>query len=333
MLSQTKLIAEPWDCGPGGYQVGNFAPGWAEWNDRFRDTVRSFWKGDEGMLADFAARITASGDLFNNRGRRPYASVNFITAHDGFTLRDLVSYNDKHNEDNDENNQDGTDNNLSWNCGVEGPTDDPAINALRMRQMRNFFATLLLAQGTPMIVAGDEFSRTQHGNNNAYCQDSEIGWVNWDLDEDGQALMAFVKRLTRLRLAYPILRRSRFLVGDYNEAIGVKDVTWLAPDASEMTVEQWEDPHGRCLGMLMDGRAQVSGIARPGAEATMLLIVNAYHDVVPFTLPAVPEGDYWSCLVDTDRPELRKAQHLAFDTVFEVKGRSLLLMVLQREED
>ncbi|MNP07778.1 Glycogen debranching enzyme [compost metagenome] len=313
--------------------MGNFAPGWAEWNDRFRDTARAFWKGDEGQLADFAARLTASGDMFNNRGRRPYSSVNFITAHDGFTLRDLVSYNHKHNEDNDENNQDGTDNNLSWNCGVEGPTDDPAINALRMRQMRNYFATLLLAQGTPMIVAGDEFSRTQHGNNNAYCQDSEIGWVNWDLDEEGQELLAFVKRLTRLRLAYPVLRRSRFLVGDYNEAIGVKDVTWLAPDGSEMSVEQWEDPHGRCLGMLIDGRAQVSGIARPGAEATVLLIVNAHHDIVPFKLPAVPEGDYWSCLVDTDRPELRKGQHLQFDSTFEVKGRSMLLMVLQYDEE
>ncbi|NER60319.1 glycogen debranching protein GlgX, partial [Pseudomonas sp. MAFF212428] len=333
LLSQVKLIAEPWDCGPGGYQVGNFAPGWAEWNDRFRDTVRAFWKGDEGQLADFAARMTASGELFNRRGRRPYASVNFITAHDGFTLRDLVSYNDKHNEQNDENNQDGSNNNISWNHGVEGVTDDPEINALRLRQMRNFFATLLLAQGTPMIVAGDEFSRTQHGNNNAYCQDSEIGWVNWELDDEGSALLKFVKRLTKLRLAYPILRRSRFLVGDYNEAIGVKDVTWLAPDSNEMSVEQWEDPQGRCLGMLMDGRAQVSGILRPGADATLLLIVNAHHDSVAFTLPDVPQGEYWSCLIDTDRPQLRKAQRLAFGSVFEVTGRSLLLLELQRDED
>jgi len=333
LLSQVKLIAEPWDCGPGGYQVGNFAPGWAEWNDRFRDTVRAFWKGDEGQLADFAARMTASGELFNRRGRRPYASINFITAHDGFTLRDLVSYNDKHNEDNDEDNQDGSNNNLSWNHGVEGPTDDPEIKALRLRQMRNLFATLLLAQGTPMIVAGDEFSRTQHGNNNAYCQDSEIGWVNWELDDDGAALLKFVKRLTTLRLAYPVLRRSRFLVGDYNEAIGVKDVTWLAPDASEMSVEQWQDAHGRCLGMLMDGRAQVSGILRPGADATLLLIVNAHHDTVAFTLPGVPEGEYWNCLVDTDRPHLRKGEQHAFASEFQVSGRSLVLLELYRDDD
>ncbi|MBF8774164.1 glycogen debranching protein GlgX [Pseudomonas fulva] len=333
LLRQVKLIAEPWDCGPGGYQVGNFAPGWAEWNDRFRDTVRAFWKGDEGQLADFAARMTGSGDMFNNRGRRPYSSVNFITAHDGFTLRDLVSYNEKHNEDNDENNQDGTSNNLSWNCGAEGPTEDAEINALRMRQMRNFFATLLFAQGTPMIVAGDEFSRTQHGNNNAYCQDSEIGWVNWDLDEEGQALLAFVKRLTRLRQKYPVLRRSSFLVGDYNEAIGVKDVTWLAPDGNEMSVEQWEDPNGRCLGMLIDGRAQVSGIARPGSESTVLLIVNAHHDTVPFKLPSVPEGEHWSCVMDTDQPQLRKPKDLPFDSSFDLTGRSVALMVLQHSEE
>ncbi|TDF81546.1 glycogen debranching protein GlgX [Pseudomonas sp. H9] len=333
LLSQVKLIAEPWDCGPGGYQVGNFAPGWAEWNDRFRDTVRAFWKGDEGQLADFAARMTASGELFNRRGRRPYASVNFVTAHDGFTLRDLVSYNDKHNEDNDENNEDGSNNNLSWNHGVEGPTDDAQINALRLRQMRNFFATLLLAQGTPMIVAGDEFSRTQHGNNNAYCQDSEIGWVNWALDDEGTALLKFVRRLTKLRLAYPILRRSRFLVGDYNEAIGVKDVTWLDPQGNEMTVEQWQDNHGRSLGMLMDGRAQVSGIQRPGADATLLLIVNAHHDSVTFTLPQVPEGEHWNCLIDTVRPQLRKGERHAFESLLEVSGRSLVLLELEQIDD
>ena len=333
VLRQVKLIAEPWDCGPGGYQVGGFAPGWVEWNDRFRDTVRTFWKGDDGQLADFAARMTASGELFNQRGRRPYCSVNFVTAHDGFTLRDLVSYNQKHNEANDENNQDGTNHNLSWNHGVEGPTDDPEINALRLRQMRNFFATLLLAQGTPMIVAGDEFSRTQHGNNNAYCQDSETGWVNWDMDEDGKSLLKFVKRLTKLRMAYPVLRRGRFLVGDFNEDIGVKDVTWLAPDASEMTIEQWHDRHGRCLGMLMDGRAQVSGIRRPGADATLLLIVNAHHDVVNFTLPQVPEGESWNCLLDTDRPLLRGREPWAFDSEFPVTGRSLALFELEREEE
>ncbi len=330
VLRSVKLIAEPWDCGPGGYQVGNFAPGWAEWNDKFRDNIRAFWKGDEGQLADFANRMTASGNLFNQRGRRPYASVNFITAHDGFTLHDLVSYNDKHNEDNDENNQDGSNDNRSWNCGVEGPTDDPEINALRLRQMRNFFSTLLLAQGTPMVVAGDEFARTQHGNNNAYCQDSEIGWVNWDLDEDGKALLAFVKRLIKLRQSYPILRRSRFLVGDYNEALGVKDVTWLSPSGEEMTIEQWEDPNGRCLGMLMDGRAQETGIRRRGSEATLLLLVNSHHDGVNFTLPEVPEGLNWTSLIDTNQPEIDGKDQFEFGSEYTVTPRSLLLFELQK---
>lgn len=332
VLRSVKLIAEPWDCGPGGYQVGGFAPGWAEWNDRFRDTVRAFWKGDDGQLADFAGRMTGSGEMFDQRGRRPYSSVNFVTAHDGFTLRDLVSYNDKHNEENDENNQDGTNNNVSWNHGVEGPTDDPQIKALRMRQMRNFLATLLFSQGTPMIVAGDEFARTQNGNNNAYCQDSEIGWVNWALDEDGAGLLKFVKRLIKLRNAYPILRRNRFLVGEYNEAIGVKDVTWLDADAKEMSDEQWEEGHGRCLGMLLDGRAQPSGIRRPGADATLLIIVNAHYDVVDFTLPQVPEGEYWDCLIDTNRPELAGHERLDFGSSYGVTGRSLLLFELHREE-
>uniref|UniRef100_A0A7C2AUY2 Glycogen debranching enzyme GlgX n=1 Tax=Pseudomonas graminis TaxID=158627 RepID=A0A7C2AUY2_9PSED len=330
VLRSVKLIAEPWDCGPGGYQVGNFAPGWAEWNDKFRDNIRAFWKGDEGQLADFANRMTASGNLFNQRGRRPYASVNFITAHDGFTLHDLVSYNDKHNEDNDENNQDGSNDNRSWNCGVEGPTDDPEINALRLRQMRNFFSTLLLAQGTPMVVAGDEFARTQHGNNNAYCQDSEIGWVNWDLDEDGKALLAFVKRLIKLRQSYPILRRSRFLVGDYNDALGVKDVTWLSPSGEEMTIEQWEDPNGRCLGMLMDGRAQETGIRRRGSEATLLLLVNSHHDGVNFTLPEVPEGLNWTSLIDTNQPEIDGKDQFEFGSEYTVTPRSLLLFELQK---
>ncbi|WP_282372554.1 glycogen debranching protein GlgX [Pseudomonas sp. PS02290] len=330
VLRSVKLIAEPWDCGPGGYQVGNFAPGWAEWNDKFRDNIRAFWKGDEGQLADFANRMTASGNLFNQRGRRPYASVNFITAHDGFTLHDLVSYNEKHNEDNDENNQDGSNDNRSWNCGVEGPTDDPEINALRLRQMRNFFSTLILAQGTPMVVAGDEFARTQHGNNNAYCQDSEIGWVNWDLDEDGKALLAFVKRLIKLRQSYPILRRSRFLVGDYNEELGVKDVTWLSPSGEEMTIEQWEDPNGRCLGMLMDGRAQETGIRRRGSEATLLLVVNSHHDGVNFTLPEVPEGLNWTSLIDTNQPEIDGKDQFDFGSEYTVTPRSLLLFELQK---
>jgi len=329
LLREVKLIAEPWDCGPGGYQVGHFPPGWAEWNDQFRDTFRAFWKGDEGQLPNVAARLTASGDLFNQRGRRPYTSVNFITAHDGFTLHDLVSYNDKHNEANDENNQDGTHNNLSWNHGVEGPTDDPDIAALRQRQMRNLLASLLLAQGTPMLVSGDEFARTQHGNNNAYCQDSEIGWVNWSLDSQGTSLLAFVKRVIALRWHYPVLRRGLFLVGHYNEEVGVKDVSWLASSGEEMSIAQWHDPEGRCLGMLLDGRAQVSGVQRAGADATLLIVINAHFEAVDFTLPPVAQGVGWACQLDTTDPDTQGPRDLAFNTRYHMTARSLALFELQ----
>ncbi|MNQ51722.1 Glycogen debranching enzyme [compost metagenome] len=329
VLSRLKLIAEPWDCGPGGYQVGGFPPGWAEWNDRFRDTARAFWRGDGGQMAKLAKRLTASGDLFNQRGRRPFASVNFITAHDGFTLRDLVSYDHKHNQANGEDNRDGSDHNLSWNHGCEGPTDDPEIRALRLRQMRNLLATLLFSQGTPMLLAGDEFSRTQHGNNNVYCQDNETGWVDWSLDEEGRSLLEFTRRLVSLRRAYPILRRSRFLVGLYNEELGVKDVTWLAPDGAEMTEEQWLDENARCMGMLMDGRAQPTGIRRSGADATLLLLVNAHHEPVNFQLPEVAQGSGWACLLDSNRPDLRTLEEHAFGAEFAVTSRSLLLFELQ----
>ncbi|MCG4455692.1 glycogen debranching protein GlgX [Pseudomonas sp. MMS21-TM103] len=332
LLSQVKLIAEPWDCGPGGYQLGGFPPGWAEWNDRFRDTVRAFWKGDDNQLADFAKRLTASGDLFDRRGRRPHSSVNFVTAHDGFTLHDLVSYNDKHNEANQENNQDGTDNNLSWNHGVEGPTDDPQIRALRLRQMYNFMATLLFSQGTPMLLAGDEFARTQHGNNNAYCQDSEIGWIDWALDEDGAALLLFVRQAIKLRLAYPILRRGRYLIGAYNEELGVKDVAWLAPSGEEMSIEQWHDGQGRCLGMLLDGRAQPTGIRRSGSDSTLLLIVNAHFQPIDFRLPEVPQGNGWRRLLDTTRVDGDR-EVFAFDRDYEVGDRTLLLFELNRSTD
>nr|WP_285275522.1 glycogen debranching protein GlgX [Halopseudomonas bauzanensis] len=332
VLSQRKLIAEPWDCGPGGYQVGGFPPGWVEWNDRFRDTARAFWMGEEGQIAELASRLTASGDYYNQRGRRPYSSVNFITAHDGFTLRDVVSYEQKHNEANGEDNQDGSDHNISRNHGCEGPTDDAEINALRMRQMRNLLSTLLLSQGTPMLLAGDEFSRTQQGNNNVYCQDNELGWIDWNLDEDGAELLAFTRRLIALRRAYPTLRRGRFLVGDYNEELGVKDVTWLCPSGDEMTDEQWQDPHARALGMLLDGRAQPTGIRRSGDDATLLLLFNAHHDVVNFCLPEVAEGNCWYCLIDTHRPQLRKREVHEFNSEYLMTGHSLLLFVLERED-
>jgi glycogen operon protein len=333
VLSSVKLIAEPWDIGPGGYQVGQYPPGWAEWNDKFRDTVRAFWKGDEGKIAELAARIAGSGDIFNKRGRKPWSSVNFITAHDGFNLNDLVSYNDKHNEANGEDNRDGHSNNHSWNHGVEGPTDDPKITELRERQKRNLLATLLLSQGTPMILAGDEFGHSQRGNNNAYAQDNEITWLDWGaITPEGRALIEFTRKLIAVRKAYPILHRGRFLVGNYNEELDVKDVTWLSPTGEEMNQEQWEDSNARCMGMLLDGRAQPTGIKRRGADATLLIVMNAHHDVVEFTLPAVPEGKRWIGLLDTNDPDRTNAPTFEFGHVYAVTGRSALVFVLGLED-
>ncbi|QGZ66787.1 glycogen debranching protein GlgX [Paraburkholderia acidisoli] len=329
ILSSVKLIAEPWDCGPGGYQVGGFPPGWSEWNDRFRDTVRGWWKGDEGKAADLATRLCASGDRFNRRGRRPWSSVNFVTAHDGFTLNDLVSYNERHNEENGEDNRDGHGDNLSWNCGAEGPSDDAEIVALRERQKRNFLATLLLSQGTPMLLAGDEFGRTQRGNNNAYCQDNEISWVDWEgIDDDGRALNEFVRKLTTLRHALPVLRRNRFLIGEHNETLDVTDVEWLSPAGVPLNGDQWGDAQMRCFGMLVDGRSQTSGIKRLASDATMLIVLNAYHDVVDFTLPSVPGTDQWSCLIDTNMPVREELPEFEAGDVYQVTGRSLLLFAL-----
>jgi isoamylase len=334
VLSSVKLIAEPWDVGPGGYQVGAFPPGWAEWNDRYRDTVRSYWKGDDGKLGDLAARLSGSSDLFNRRGRKPWATVNFVTAHDGFTLNDLVSYNDKHNEPNGEDNRDGHDNNHSWNHGAEGPTVDQTIAALRERQKRNFLSTLLLSQGTPMILAGDEFGRTQNGNNNAYCHDDDVSWVDWQFDEQAESLIEFTKRLTALRRRYPVLRQSRFLSGIWNEELGLKDATWLTPAGQEMTADDWHNPAAKCLGILLDGRAQASGIRQRGSEATLLLITNAYHDVVPFILPKVAGGRDWRRLVDTNRPEEDddpdRSVLCRFGQQYQVTGRSLLLFALRQ---
>jgi glycogen operon protein len=333
ILSAVKLISEPWDCGPGGYQVGRFPPGWAEWNDRYRDAVRAFWKGDGGILPDLASRITASADLFNRRGRKPWSSVNFVTAHDGFTLNDLVSYDDKHNEANGEDNRDGHSNNHSWNHGAEGPTDDPAIRQLRERQKRNMLATLLFSQGTPMLLAGDEFGRTQHGNNNAYCQDNEISWADWHHTDDQATLIRFVQRVAALRRRYAVLRQTRFLTAEWNESLGVKDSTWLTPAGTEMSSENWHDANGRCFGLLLDGRAQSTGIRRRGSEATLLLIFNAHHDVVSFKLPEVKDGRDWQRLVDTNLPEEDddpdEPVRLPFGHDYHVTGRSLLLFVLR----
>ena len=290
VLSKCKLIAEPWDCGPGGYQVGGFPPGWAEWNDRFRDCVRAYWRGDDGMLPELARRLTASGDLYDQRGRRPYASVNFVTAHDGFTLRDVVSYDHKHNEANGENNADGSDHNLSWNHGCEGPTDDPEIRALRLRQMRNLLSTLLLSQGTPMLVAGDEFQPHPAGQQQCLLPGQRTGLDRLAAGRRGPFAAGLHPAPAGPAPTLSDPAQGRFLVGEYNEALGVKDVTWLAPGGEEMTEEHWHDEHARCLGVLLDGRAQPTGILRSGEDATLLLILNAYHDAVSFRLPEVAEG-------------------------------------------
>ena len=327
VLSGVKLIAEPWDCGPGGYQVGGFPPGWAEWNDKFRDTVRDFWKGDVPPKV-IAPRLCASADAFNKRGRKPWASVNFLTAHDGFTLNDVVSYNDKHNAANGEDNKDGSDSNRSWNHDAEGPTEDEAICELRNRQMRNMMATLLLSQGTPMILAGDEFARTQDGNNNAYCQDNDVSWVNWDVRERGVTMVAFVRKLTQLRHDYPILRRGRFMTGEMNEEFDVRDVTWINASGQEMSGGDWDDANMRCFAMLMDGRAQATGIRRRGSAATMLLVLNAYHDLVQFTLPDCTDGKHWKLLFDTNTPDTAREEPFSIGDVYDVTARSTLLFRL-----
>jgi isoamylase len=328
VLAGVKLIAEPWDCGPGGYQVGAFPPGWAEWNDKFRDDVRDFWRGELSAhrLAD---RLCASERLFHHRGRRPWASINFVTAHDGFTLNDVVSYNEKHNQANKEDNRDGASDNHSWNSGVEGPTGDPAINALRARQMRNMLATLLLSQGTPMITAGDEFARTQQGNNNAYCQDSEISWVDWTLCEKNASQVEFVRYLTGLRHKYPILRRNLFLNGEYIDELGVRDVTWINQSGVQMSEEDWNSPDLRCFGMLLDGRAPTTGIRQRGKEATILFVVNGSPDDRDFQLPECTGGSAWSLIVDTTVERARSLPPFPVGAVYKVQGRALLALVLQ----
>jgi len=328
VLSSVKLIAEPWDCGPGGYQVGGFPPGWAEWNDKFRDTARDYWRS-EATVAELAPRISGSGDLFNRGGRRVWATVNFVTAHDGFTLADWASYNDKHNEANGEDNRDGSSDNRSWNCGTEGPTDDPEINALRYRQMRNMLATLLLSPGTPMLLAGDEFARSQQGNNNAYCQDSDISWVHWDHDEAATSLRDFTRYLISLRQDIPTLRRTRFLTGQFDDMVGVRDLDWINANGSEMQDSHWQNDNTRCLGMMVDGRARRTGIAKRGEDPVILLVMNGYADVVEFTLPGSDAGSFWTLVVDTNIEVVPPEGQFKAGDVYQVTGRSLLLFVLK----
>jgi len=342
VLCQVKLIAEPWDVGVGGYQVGNFPVLWSEWNGRYRDAVRRYWAGTESRIAELGYRLTGSSDLYQLSGRRPYASVNFVTAHDGFTLHDLVSYEKKHNQANGENNRDGDDHNNAWNCGVEGETDDEAIVALRERQKRNMLATLFLAQGVPMLVAGDEMGRTQRGNNNAYCQDNDLSWVDWELDEKRRALLAFARKLISVRHSHPVLRRRRFFRGVHVRGSELKDLAWFRPDGVEMSGADWENPC-RTVGLLLggDGILCLDEVGRRVVGDTLLVLLNGEREPVSFRLPAVEWAQGWEVIVDTgdetplvDTAEADMTEPLVHPTSAastEIELASLSVVVLRSE--
>lgn len=324
VISQVKLIAEPWDVGEGGYQVGNFPAGWAEWNGRYRDTVRRYWKSDDGQLSDLAYRLTGSSDLYERDGRRPSASINFVTAHDGFTLHDLVSFNEKHNEANGEGNCDGSNDNHSWNMGVEGPTDDPAIIEARERQKRNFLSTLLLSQGVPMLLGGDEISRTQNGNNNAYCQDNETTWFSWNLDERKLKLMDFTRRLIEIRREHPNLHRRKFYQDRTIRKSAEKDILWVRPDGQEMGDEEWGLGWARSLGVVLNG-ATLGDVDEAGdlvKDSSFLMMLNCHHEPIEFYVPATSNTTKWEILVDTNDPDLQAG------TIFKRPGDAMELVPL-----
>jgi len=328
VLNRVKLIAEPWDVGEGGYQVGNFPLGWAEWNDRYRDGMRAYWKGDGGVIGEFARRLTGSSDLYGRGGRRPHASINFVTAHDGFTLHDLVSYNDKHNEANGEDNQDGHNDNLSWNCGAEGPSDDPGINALRERQKRNFLATLLLSQGVPMLLAGDERGRTQLGNNNAYCQDNEISWLDWRATPERAALAEFTRLLIALRRSHRVFRRRDFFAGRPLHGLEATDIHWFNADGSEMTDETWNQEHARALGVYLAGGdlGETDRYGKPARDDDFLLLFNAHHQSLEFAAPALG-GGAWHALLDTSlEPLAMPTLRFGPQQPYRLAARSLALL-------
>jgi isoamylase len=335
LLSQVKLIAEPWDLGEGGYQVGNFPTKWTEWNGKYRDAVRRFWRGDGGGVSELATRLSGSSDLYAQSGRRPYASVNFITAHDGFTLADLVSYSQKHNEANGEHNADGENHNLSWNCGVEGPTSDRRILDLRVRQRRNLLSTLLLSIGVPMITAGDELGRTQGGNNNAYCQDNEISWVDWQMTSERLEFLEFTRRVIRLWTDHPVLRRRKFFQGRRIRGAEVQDIAWLDPAGAEMTDEMWNSPDVAVLGVRLNGDAiqEVNERGERIVGATLLVMLNADKDRIPFVLPATSPIERWETLLDTADPWAAPQRFRGADR-YELHGRSMAVLKLNaRRED
>ena len=330
VLSQVKLIAEPWDLGPGGYQVGNFPIGWTEWNGKYRDTIRRFWCGDGYSVSEFGTRMSGSSDLYGHSGRRPYASINFVTSHDGFSLHDLVSYNDKHNEANGEENRDGEHHNISWNCGVEGPTDDPKILALRERQKRNFFATLLLSQGVPMIRGGDELSHSQRGNNNAYCQDSELSWLSWGLSAGEWEFLEFCRKVVSLWQAHPVFQRRRFFQGRAIRGGEVRDITWLTPKGQPMTDADWHSELARCLGILLSGDQidEHDEHGLPITDDSMLLLLNSSPDDVSFVLPAAPTPGAWTPILDTSNPKVRSTRKPA-GTTLKLTARSMMVLQLR----
>ncbi|MEU9096796.1 glycogen debranching protein GlgX [Streptomyces sp. NPDC048361] len=334
VISQVKLIAEPWDIGDGGYQVGNFPALWSEWNGHYRDTVRSFWRGDDDTLADFASRLTGSSDLYQHDRRRPRASVNFVVAHDGFTLRDLVSYDTKRNDANGEDNRDGADDNRSWNCGAEGETDDPGVRELRLRQQRNLLATLLLSQGVPMLAHGDEMGRTQGGNNNAYCQDNEISWVDWELDDERRGLLDFARRVVALRHAHPGLRRRHFPVGPTPDTPPERaEVVWLRPDACQMGDEDWKrgDAHALAVYLSADGLMERDARGRPLTDDTFLLLFNSYRQPIDFRLPPAAFGEEWQLVLDTADPSADREGTAVFEAEAEFPMEAHSLRVLRRD--
>jgi glycogen operon protein len=333
VLSQVKLIAEPWDLGEGGYQVGNFPVLWAEWNGEYRDTVRKFWKGEPGQIGALAYRLTGSPDLYERGGRHTYASVNFVTAHDGFTLHDLVSYNERHNEANGENNQDGHSDNASWNCGVEGPTDDPAVLDLRYRQMRNFLATMFLSQGIPMLSMGDEVARTQGGNNNAYCQDNEISWFDWEWDARRVELLRFTRFLIKFYHAHPVLRRRRYFQGRSIRGSAVKDLTWYRPDGGEMTDEDWQNPEIQSLGLRLAGDAisEVDARGQRIVDDTLLVLLNGYWEELAFMVPEHPGGAAWELVIDTVEATPRPGGKVAGKQPYTMAPRSLVVLRMPKE--
>jgi glycogen operon protein len=330
VISQAKLIAEPWDLGEGGYQVGNFPVGWAEWNGRYRDSIRRFWRSDSGLISELATRIAGSSDLYDHSGRRPHASVNFVTCHDGFTLHDLVSYNQKHNEANLEGNRDGENNNHSFNYGVEGPTSDPKVRAVRERQKRNFLATVFLSLGVPMLYAGDEVGRTQRGNNNAYCQDNEISWLDWQRSVEQEDLLRFTKYVIALRREQPVLNRRRFFQGRSTRESAVKDISWFASDGSEMSEVNWQDEHARALGVRLDG-TQIDETDAQGnliVGDTLFLLFSAHDDAMQFSLPARTPTQRWERLLDTSDP--RWARRILYDSLsYELNPRAVVVFRLR----